>query len=68
MAYRRHKIRVDWHRRLKDDVTARENGFAKRSFGGTELWSSYLSWWDYPLRTASRSWKDQSKKRKQWER
>lgn len=66
--YRRHKIKVDWHRRLKQDVIARENGFKSRSFRGTELWSSYLSWWDYPLRTSSRSWKDQSKKRKQWER
>lgn len=68
MAWTRHKIRVDWHRRLKDDVTSREFGFTQRSFRSNELWSSYLSWWDYPPRTCSRSWKDQTKKRKQWER
>lgn len=66
--YRRHKIRVNWHRLLKDDDRSKEFGFTKRLFRSTELWSSYLSWWDYPLRTRSRSWKDQTKNRKQWER
>ncbi|BBL19247.1 hypothetical protein KIT04_078 [Vibrio phage KIT04] len=64
----RHKLRVNWHRRLKDDVTSIENGFNKRLFRQADVYMYDLSWWDYPSRTVQRSWKSQSKKRKQWER
>lgn len=65
---RRHKLKVNWHRSLKDDDIAVENGFTKRLFKQTEVYMYDLSWWDYPRRTHERSWKNQSKKRKQWER
>ncbi|QKN84767.1 hypothetical protein KNV05_gp188 [Vibrio phage River4] len=66
--WRRHKVRVNWHRRLKDDEIAKENGFNQRLFKQTEVYEYDLSWRDYPHRTVQRNWKSQSKNRKQWER
>lgn len=66
--WHRHKLRVNWHRRLKDDVTSIENGFKQRLFRQLSVYQHELAWWDYPHRTVQRSWKSQSKKRKQWER
>ena len=67
MAWRRNKINTNWHKLLKQDATSVENGFTKRLFRQSEVYDFTLSWYDYPKRSISRSWKDQSKKRKQWE-
>ena len=66
--WQRHKLKVNWHRRLKDDDISRENGFTKRLFKQSEVYKHDLSWWDYPHRTIQRSWKSQTNNRKQWER
>lgn len=59
--WRRHKLKVNWHRRLKDDEVSLENGFTKRLFKHSEVYMYDLSWWDYPSRTQERNWKSQRK-------
>jgi len=62
----RHKLRINWHQELKNDIKSKEEGFSHRNFKSSDLYTDILCWWDYPRRTFSRSWKDQSKRKHQW--
>ena len=67
MTTTRHKLRISWHKILKDDVYASEFGFHTRTMKHTDVFIDELCFWNYPSRTISKCWKDQSKKRRQWE-
>lgn len=66
--YTRTKLRLSWQKLLKQDFILKENGFNKRLFKQSDVYTENLTYWEYPRRTIQRSWKSQSKKRKQWER
>lgn len=59
--WRRRKLRVSWHRDLKQDSIAVEEGFTARLFKHKDVYAIDLAYWDYPSRTVQRSWKQQRK-------
>ena len=65
MGMRRHKIRVCWHKLLKDDVScvqASDQYPVKfRKFRKSEVYCGDLMYYDYPERTLQRSWKKHRK-------
>lgn len=65
--WQRRKVRVNWHQELRNDSIAITYGFTSRLFRQSTVYRDSLSFWDYPARTVARSWKHQSKNRKQWE-
>ncbi len=62
---RRSVIRCNPNKELKEDEFSREFGFVKRLFSSSHV-NRILKSYDYPDRTSCRSWKNQSKRRKQY--
>lgn len=58
MGWSRHKLRLTWHKELKNDGVLESYGFTNRLFRQKDVYLYDLIWWDYPHRSNhTRSWK-----------